>query len=175
MKVAAALWEMKPVQTGAKALGAGFVALGAMWAYRQASTSIGGPTDANYKMLLAQLQKRLHSGLDIMWQSDEREWIDILGRLEVFRKFAVKEFDDIVEEVIAATTLKRECYSRTKMIASESFAIRKAYQKIIESVRILRSIIDFTLNTATDDFDEVAVDINAKVEQAAMDAIQDTA
>ena len=173
MKSIASLWEMQPVQSGAKALGAGFVACGAIWAYRKATAVIGGPTDASLKGLISEMP-HLESQLTKLWESPDREWIDILGRLEVFRKFAPVEFDEIVAQVCHATDEKQKCYSK-RLRATDAFKIRADYQKVIEAVRVLRSIIEHDLISATEDFDEVAVDLNSKVEQAAMDAIQDTA
>lgn len=174
MKSIAALWEMKPVQTGAKALGAGVVACGAVWAYKKATEVIGGPSDSNYKLLVEDIPQ-LTSRLTNLWSSSDRDWVDLLGRLSAFRKFAPLEFDDVVESVCSATEERQRCYTKAKMVATDSFRIRSAYQKIIERVRLLRSIIEHSLESAVEDYDEVAVDINAKVEQASMDAIQDTA
>ena len=165
---------MQPVQTGAKALGAGVVAVGAIWAYRKATEVIGGPTDSNFTMLVSDLphfKKRLEN----LWSSSDRDWMDLLGRLMTFRKFAPSEFDDIVTEVCDATEERQRCYAKSRMGATDSYRIRASYQKIIERIRILRSIIEHTLETAIEDFDEIASDINSRVEQASMDAIQDTA
>ena len=52
--------------------------------------------------------------------------------------------------------------------------VRKAYQKLIEDVRIFRAIVEEVMPSAIEDFDDVAVDINAKVEQVCTDAIQDS-
>ena len=163
---------MKPVQIGAKAIGAGVVACGALWAYRSATSAISGPSDSNYKMLIREIPK-LEEDITTLWNSADKEWIDILGRLEIFRKFAPVEFDEIVKDVCKATKERQNCYER-RLRATDAFKIRSEYQKIIESVRVLRSIIEHDLVSATEDFDEVAVDINGKVEQAASDAIQDT-
>ena len=174
MKSVAALWEMKPVQTGAKALGAGAIAYGALWAYRKATEVIGGPTDSSLKAVISEMP-HLKERLEALWASPDRDWVELLARLGMFRKFAPFEFDHVVEEVCFATEERQRLYSKARMAATDSFRIRASYQKIIEKVRILRSIIEHSLETALEDFDEIASDFNSKVEQASLDAIQDTA
>jgi len=174
MKSVAALWEMKPVQTGAKALGAGAIAYGAFWAFRKATEVIGGPPDSSLNALISEVP-HFKNRLKNLWASSDRDWVELLARLTMFRKFAPLEFDYVVEEVCDATDERRRLYAKVRMAATDSFRIRASYQKIIERVRILRSIIEHAIETALEDFDEIAADFNSKVEQASLDAIQDTA
>jgi hypothetical protein len=60
------------------------------------------------------------------------------------------------------------------LLATSSFKIREAYQKVIESIRVYRAIIEKKMPSALEDFDEVAVDVNSLVESRCIDALHDS-
>ena len=166
-----AWWQLKPVQFAAKIFAAGSLMGTSIWAYKKVTTVIAGSTDAPLKNLQGYLRPAMTAPLSSIWTADP-DWIDLLARLESFNRFAPKEFEDIVVAVDSATAIKAGEYA-TKITATSSFKIRAAFQKVIECVRVFRSILEHQIPTALEDFDEVAVDINSKIEQVSSDAIQD--
>jgi hypothetical protein len=102
----------------------------------------------------------------------EPEFLDIIGRLQTFRRFDTLAFYDIIVSIEKASQFKH--FEAIQANAATSFKIRANYQKIIESTRVFRAILEIKVPGALEDFDDVAVDINAKVEQACNDAIQDS-
>jgi hypothetical protein len=165
-------WQLQPVQSGAKALAAGTVVCATMWLYSKTTRYISGPKDGNYKALLKNIPKLLHTEIEYMYLISP-DWLDILARLEPFRRFAPAEYDAILIDTYEACKVKHIEY-QGKLSVTGSLKIRKAFQKIIESTRIFRAILASVMSVAMEDFDEVAVDINSKVEQACTDAIQDS-
>jgi len=172
-------WELKPVQSGAKALGAGFLALGAYYAYVKTGDYIAKRSDTplvtlkKYFFDRVSNDKRINeANFDSIWALDP-DTIEILLRLETFRKFAPYEYGDVVLGFGDAVELKHKVYS-TELKATDSFNIRRSYQVVIEKLRVFRAVVEKIIPSAIEDFDEVAVDINAKIEQIASDAIQDT-
>jgi len=168
-------WELKPVQSGAKALGAGILAVGAYYAYSKTGEYFGKHSDLsliNLKKFTLNDKRLKSDDLDLMWSLDP-DTIEILLRLETFRKFAPYEYGDIVLAFYNSLKIKNECYQKD-YTATSSFKIRKAFQEVIEKLRIFRAVVEKLIPTALEDFDEVAVDINSKIEQVSNDAIQDT-
>lgn len=166
------LWEMKPIQTGLQTFAAGTVCVGAYWLYKRASEYISGPSDAGLQLLLA-LNLKDQDKLKDLYAQDP-EMIDLLARLEPFRSFHKDSFDEVIVAMHAAVQMKLHVYQSTSITATKSFKIRAEYQKIIEALRLFRAILEIKIATALEDFDEVAVDINAKVEQSCSDTISDS-
>ena len=61
-----------------------------------------------------------------------------------------------------------------KVSFTASYEVRKAFQGVIEAIRHLRAVLEVKVPSTLDDFDEIAVDFNSKVEQMCTDAIQDS-
>ena len=100
--------------------------------------------------------------------------LEALARLGPFRRFAPDAFDHIVRVAYVATESKHQEYAKRPLTASASFRVRADFQKIIEAIRVFRAFIEGRMSSALEDFDEVAVDLNAYVEQVCTDAVQDT-
>jgi hypothetical protein len=163
----AKLFEMKPVQLGLKGLAAGSLLFCAGWMYSKGSAIIKGPEDASLKIVSEHIQKA-----EELYLLDP-DAIEVLGRLEVFVRFFPKEYKKLFDAFLEASKTKQDAYN-SKMNATYSFQIRRKYQVVIETVREMRLILEKTLSISLEDFDEIAVDINAKVEQECTDAIQDS-
>ena len=158
---------MKPVQLGLKGLAAGSLLFAAGWVYSKGTQMIKGPADQSLKIVSDHIKKA-----EDLYLLDP-DAIELLGRLEVFVRFFPAEYQKLFEAFLDAAYAKKDAYS-TKMNATHSFHIRRKYQVVIERVREMRLILEKTLSISLEDFDEIAVDINAKVEQECTDAIQDT-
>lgn len=176
----AELWQLKPVQTAAKSLGAGLAVAGALMLYRAGSRVVFGSPDLEaQKALYAELPEGLRPSLELLNAGDP-EFVAILARLLPFRRFSHEAYDALLAAMIAACETRLEAYNTAispvtgGLRPTAAFKVRAAFQGIIEATRILRAILEAKLPTALEDFDEVAVDINAKVEQACSDAIQDS-
>jgi len=161
------LWRYKPVQNGLKSFAAGTAVCAAMWAFNKVSRVFTVSESARQDAIKALFPVAFKTDLDDL-AAVAPEFLDLLGRLEPFRRFDPAAFDKILCAVVAAAVpvdLKN---------ASSSFAVRLRYQKIIEAIRFFRSILEQTIESALEDFDDVAVDLNARVEQACQDSIMDT-
>ena len=159
-------FQMKPVQMSLKALAAGSVFAAGMYAYTTIKKKVLGPEDTTLLILKKEALSSIDD-LDYIWAHDTT-WIELLGRLVIFRNFSRSMFDEIIYSIRIALE-KTESLNNT---ASASFRIRSYYQKVIENVRLFRAILDTKI--PVDDFDEVAVDLNAYVEQLCSEAIQNT-
>jgi hypothetical protein len=173
----ASLWQMKPIQMGAKTLAAGTAVVGALWVFQKGSRLIFGPREEHaYNTLKSVLSDEFKGLLDTLIQHDF-EMVEILARMSVFRQFDSEAFQDIIFTTFLAVETRHEAYekqSKSGLSATSSFKIRAEYQKAVEKVRLFRAILEQKIPTALEDFDEIAVDYNAKSEQACTDAIQDT-
>ena len=166
-----ALWSMRPVQSGIKALGAGTVLLGTYWGLNALAQKTIGSNTA-HKTILEMMPEKAQQ-IDYLRDHDP-DFCDLILRLSDFRNFEPEAFHVIVQTCADAVWLQQHVYSTGQLSASKSFQVRKAYQAIIEAVRVYRAILEDRVPSALEDFDEVAVDFNAKVEQACSDAIQDS-
>jgi hypothetical protein len=176
----AELWQLKPVQTAAKSLGAGLAVAGAFMLYRGASRAVFGSPDIEaQKALYAELPETMRTSVELLNTGDP-EFVGIMARLLPFRRFSHQAYDALLLAMIAACETRLEAYQSGinavtgGLRPTAAFKVRSSYQQIIEATRVLRAILESKLPTALEDFDEVAVDINAKVEQACSDAIQDS-
>jgi hypothetical protein len=158
--------QMKPIQMSMKALAAETIYATSMYAYNTIKKKVLGPEDTTLLILKKEALSSLED-LDYIWAHDTT-WIELLGRLVIFRNFSRSTFDDIIHSIRIALE-KTDSLSTT---AIASFRIRSYYQKVIENVRLFRAILDTKI--PVDDFDEVAVDINSYVEQLCSEAIQNT-
>ena len=164
------VWQYKPVQQAAMSLAAGtaiatvFVGCRAAMHYFEPKTS---PADA----LIAGAPSLEASAREL--EALDPDFIEIFGRLMAFRRFQTEAFDAIVESACTASKARVKEYS-VALTAPASARVRAAYQKIIETTRLFRAHLEIIIASALEDFDEVAVDIHAKVEQMCQDAIQDT-
>jgi hypothetical protein len=161
------LFQMKPVQLGLKALAAGSLFAASIYAYSSIKKKVLGPEDTTLLLLKKNdFSSEAIRNLDFIWANDTT-WIELLGRLAIFRNFAKNTFDDIISGIRSAMETNVNEYS-----ALSSYRIRSNYQKVIELIRLFRAILDKKI--PVEDFDEIAVEINAYVEQLCSDAIQNT-
>jgi hypothetical protein len=166
---ASALWEMKPVQASAKTIAAGAIGVAAFSAFG----ALRGPNDASLKNVKGVLDD---SGLDDLFKLDA-ECVEILSRLEPFYRFSPAAYRDIYESMLQAARIRHDIYeakTASGILATSSFVVRSSYQKVIESTRVFRAILESKLPSALEDFDEVAVDLNAHVESVCLDALHDS-
>jgi hypothetical protein len=173
MSKVAQVWQMKPVQMGAKSVAAGSVLAVSLLLFNTATKKMFGRQEG---LAVASLAKEMPEDLPMleMIETQDPELLDILARLLSFRRFAPKAFKDLVVSCFLALELRNEAYKDLPIKATTSFRIRQAFQKIIEDTRLFRAILETHMPSALEDFDDVAVDLNGKVEQACTDAIQDT-
>jgi hypothetical protein len=127
---------------------------------------------AGITILRQSLGPDVQKALDGIVAIDE-DLAQIFARMEPFRRFSPKAFDDIIFVSLLAIQTRKDAYEHLN--ATAAFKVRQSYQKIIESVRIFRTLLEKHLSTNIEDFDDVAVDLNAKVDQACLDIIQDHA
>jgi hypothetical protein len=167
------VWQMKPVQMGAKSIAAGSVIAVSLLLFNSATKKMFGRQEGLAVASLANEMPEDRSMIQMIEDQDP-ELLDILARLLPFRRFAPKAFKDLVVSCFLALELRESAYKETPIKATTSFRIRQAFQKIIEDTRLFRAILELHMPTTLEDFDDVAVDLNAKVEQACTDAIQDT-
>ena len=165
------LWQIKPVQMGLKSFAAGLALCGVLWTSSKVSTFLGGDSQGGIKILRKSLDPEHQAFLDNINESDP-DMAQLLARLEPFRRFQTKAFDEIIKSSWQALQVRLDAYT-TAINATSTFRVRKAYQTVIESIRIFRSMLEKQLGTEMEDFDEVAVDFNSKVEQVCIDIIQD--
>lgn len=162
------IFQMKPVQLGLKALAAGSLFAASIYAYSSIKKKVLGPEDTTLILLKKNdFSVEALNNLDFIWANDTT-WIELLGRLVIFRNFAKNTFDDIILNIRNAM----EKSELKEYSALSSYRIRSNYQKVIELIRLFRAILDKKI--PVDDFDEIAVEINAYVEQLCSDAIQNT-
>lgn len=159
------VWQMKPVQQGLKSFAAGTAVCAAMWATTSISKYFSQSDIDRQEAIKKLFPTRLTIYLNNI-QETAPELLDLLGRLEPFRRFDPPAFDKIIEAMASA-------HVRSVKSATDSYRVRAEYQKIIESIRFFRAVLELKMASALEDFDEVAVDINAKIEQACTDAVQD--
>lgn len=171
-KVAAQLWEMQPVQTAVKSFGAGLAVVGLLWTSKKAFKLFGSNSLAGVELLRQSLGPEAQKALDAILVLDE-DLAQIMARLEPFRRFSPEAYDAILHTSLAALETKKRAYRR--VTASAAFAVRQAYQKVIEAVRLFRSRLDKHISHDIEDFDEIAAEFNSKVDQACLDIIQDHA
>lgn len=164
-------WEMKPVQYAAKSVAAGSACAAVFLAFRTTSRLLLGNPDTE---ALQALREAVSEDLQELCDQLDPTMLEALARLSPFRRFEPDAFDHILRTAYVANLGLKEEYKQRPLSASASFRIRAEYQKIIEAVRVFRAFIEMRIDTALEDFDEVAVDINALVEQACTDAVQDT-
>lgn len=153
------------------ALAAGSVLCVSAWGLKKASTALFGSSEGSLKTLLPMFEPSEAKYLELL-DLYEPDFLEILGRLHTFRRFDSKAFGNIVRSMALAAQFRVD--SHMNRTATSSFQIRSMYQKIIEATRIFRAVLEILISSALEDFDEIAVDINGKVEQACMDSIQDT-
>jgi hypothetical protein len=163
------LWEYKPIQAVAKTVGLGalsYVAHATVKAFK-------GQNDA----ALNNVKQYFHSnGLTELFEI-EPEAIEFLSRLEPFQRFSPSSYKMLFESMLDAAKTRKEIYDTQGshgLKATSSFTVRESYQKVIENVRMFRAILETKLPLALEDFDEVAVDINAHVESVCIDALHDS-
>jgi hypothetical protein len=164
-------WQLQPVQSGLKSFAAGLAVCGVLWSTSAASRLLGGDSQGGIKILRASLDDKHTAMLDVISEGDN-DTAQLLSRLEPFRRFQPKAFDDIIRVTSEAIVVRTQAYNGI-INATSTFEIRKSYQKIIESIRIFRALLENHLGPEMEDFDEVAVDFNSKVEQVCIDVIQD--
>jgi hypothetical protein len=166
---ASALWQYKPVQAAAKTLGLGALSYAAYASIK----FVKGSKDASLKIVKPLLP---YKGLDELFKIDP-EAIEFLCRLEPFQRFSPLSYKVLFMAMLEAAKTKKDIYNvqaASGLKATSSFTIREAYQKVIEGVRLFRAVLESKLPTALDDFDEVAVEINAHVESVCIDALHDS-
>jgi len=166
------LWEMVPIQTAAKSFAFGTLCVGSFWAYNT-FVSYGQSKIGLAFLEDPQVGHTLKSAVRSMIEHDP-DLVQLLERLLLFRRFYPDEFDSIVTSSFIATETRHLEYQQESFKASSSFRIREQYQRIIEDIRIFRALLEKSMPSAMEDFDEIAVDLNAKIEQICTDAIQDT-
>ena len=159
---------MKPVQLGLKTLAFGSIFALSMYGFGRVAENIKGPKDANW---LSLRQKYDEESVDYIWAHDPA-WIDLLARLELFSRFDTEAFQALVESVRKSIYLNAGTSTEDSKTAAQSFRTRANLQKVIESVRLFRAVVE--LKIPIEDFDEVAADVNSYVEQLCSDAIQNT-
>jgi hypothetical protein len=161
---------MKPVQMGIKtaAIGSGLAVLG--YVLTRLTRYARGPEDACVNVVAAHIDRSLVEELFLM----DADSVNLLNRLEMFQRFDKLYYKLLFTALYDASKIKQAAYSKKEMNATDSFSIRKSYQAVIECVRIFRNHLEKLIPSSLEDFDEIAADINAKVEQECTDAIQDT-
>lgn len=165
------------MQMGAKSLAAGATVGVALWAFKaSASYFFGSSKEALTALVntMPDIKKELEQMAE-----NESVLIEAFARLLPFRRFRPRAFDEMCLAAYRAAEGLRKAYSsggsaHGHLNATAAFRVRADYQQVIERVRVFRAILEKELPTALEDFDEVAVDINARVEQVCSDAIQDT-
>lgn len=159
------LWAMAPVQTAAKSFAAGTAVVAGLWGFSKVTRLVMGRSEDAANQALAE------QGL---YGLQDPVLLETMARLTVFRRFSDDTFDRIYVSLLRAERIHMSAYKyTTNMNASRAYAIRSAFQQAIEQVRIFRAIIERRMSTALEDFDEVAVDLNARVDQLCTDAVQD--
>lgn len=129
-----------------------------------------GSEPVSSKDFNAQYLKDLFHDLDTIWHYDP-EWIDLLNRLETFRRFGFYSFDIVIRDLsMAYVIMNAEKIPSTT--ASQSFRVRREFQKVIESMRLFRAVVE--TQVPIEDFDEIAVDFNALADKMCTEAIQNT-
>lgn len=160
---------MKPIQTTAKTLAAGAVGFAAL----SAVSLFKGDPNASLKNVQVHIKD---PKLEIL-NTIDTECVELLSRLEPFQRFSKESYHETFLSMLAAAKLKKELYDAITdkgLQATSSFQIREAYQKVIESIRVFRAILEKKMPSAVDDFDEVAVDVNGLVESRCLDALHDS-
>lgn len=160
------LWKMKPVQLGLKTFAFGSIFALSVYGIGRISEFLKGPKNANW---LSLRQKYDEESVDYIWTYDPA-WIDLLSRLELFSRFDVEAYKALIEAVRKYIFLRNGI--EDSKTAAQSFRIRSYLQKVIEAVRLFRAVVEIKISI--EDFDEVAADVNAYVEQICADAIQNT-
>ena len=150
------LWQYKPVQTAATGLATGSVLVGLMVVYNQFFSVV--PGQALTKFLNA-YDIEASSSKGLMYKTIDQkdpEFLHLLERLYLFRKFDEEAFDRIVQSIYVSVETKANEYSSSKTFtASASYRIRSNYQKVIEAIRYFRAILEHTMKSALEDFDEI--------------------
>ena len=162
--MAAKIWQMEPVQTAAKSLAAGTAVAAGLWAFQGVSKYMFGDARKNA------LDALEHHGLVGL---EDQPLVEAMARLLIFRRFGQQAYDACYDALKHADRVGRHVYTLGSMNASRAFAIRKANQTAIEKIRIFRAILEKRMPHALEDFDEIAVDINSRIEQVCTEAVQD--
>jgi hypothetical protein len=169
---ASAFWQMKPVQMGAKSLAAGTVVAVSLLAFQKASKKIFGTTDDEAKQVLVKEIPEQERAITLMYELDP-DLVEHAARLCVFRRFDRAVFDKMFVSLSIAVTHRHDLYE-LGLTATSAFQIRKNFQSVIEDTRHFRAILERQMPSAIEDFDDVAVEFNARLEQMCTDAIQDS-
>jgi hypothetical protein len=163
---------MKPVQMGAKSLAAGTVVAVSLLAFQKASKKVFGTQDDEAKQVLIKEIPEQERAITLVHELDS-ELLEHMARLCVFRRFDRTVFDKMFVSLSIAVTQRHDFYE-SGLTATSAFQIRKNFQMVIEDIRHFRAILERLMPSAIEDFDEIAVDFNAKLEQMCTDAIQDS-
>jgi len=164
--------NLKVVQQGAKSFALGSILVASYYVLTKVA-GLSKNSDASLKAFKEEMPQGMHPTLDLIATHDQ-DYIDLMLRLLCFRKFNTQSYDEIVVTIALALQIHEKLYAKKPVTHTASFQVRKAFQNIIERIRLLRAILEIKVPTTLDDFDEVAVDLNAKVEQTCNDAIQDS-
>jgi len=170
------LLSLKPVQTAVKGLAVGSAMVGVMWCIRLFTA----PSTAEQLLAKCSTQFTDLTEIETMYlkgiAESDAELFAILERLLVFQKFERKLFLDILAKSFLATqTMFVIKHGETlKSKATTSFRIRKVCQAIIEAVRLFRNYLELSMQEALEDFDEIAKELNDRVEQTCTESVIDT-
>lgn len=167
LKKTMGLWNYKPVQIGLKTFAAGSAFALVMYGVKKAQRLFSGPEDQKLKSLQDKMLGSIKDDLETIWDLDPT-WIDLIARLETFRRFDNTAFDELVSNI----KISCEAIAAGSNTAVQSFKVRAQLQRVIESLRIFRAIVE--LRVPIEDFDEIAADFNSYVDSLCSDAIQNT-
>lgn len=155
------LWANQTVQTAAKYAGAvGVVTLG----FVGLSFARSAYTSGTSKRVQEEIAEGMRPAAQRAAHAVGDDWLDLLHRLKMFAKFAHEDFEAVTEACAAFAREKAVAYERPKLSTADVMLLRKSLQALIEAVRLMRAVIELKSKTALEDFDEVATDLNAKVE-----------
>lgn len=167
LKKTMGLWNYKPVQVGLKTFAAGSAFALIVYGAKRIQGVFSGPEDQKLKQLQEKCVGSIQNDLEVIWDLDP-SWIDLIARLETFRRFDNIAFDDLILHIRNSC----ELISAGTTSAVQSFKVRAQLQRVIESLRIFRAIVE--LRVPIEDFDEIAADFNSYVDSLCSDAIQNT-
>lgn len=155
------MWANQTVQTAAKYAGAvglvtfGFVGLSVV---RSAFTS------GSNKRVQAEIAEGMRPEAQEAVQGVPEDWLDLLHNLKMFSKFAPEDYEAVTIACAVFSREKAVAYGSAKLSTADVMRLRKSLQSLIEAVRLMRAVIELKSKTALEDFDEVAADLNTKVE-----------
>ena len=93
----------------------------------------------------------------------DKDYPDILYRLMEYQPLDPLSYDQLVKSIFDVITFLYKSKDSTTM--KDNIEYTKLGHKIINSVRILRTMIQLKLPSAVSDFDEIAVDVQAKYDE----------